>query len=186
MIPFSKVGDVLRELSKLTDFIIIGDTVLDLELKRKGTESDVDVFITSISVFTDEDRIDAFSEEHGWDLGKTPIDTPRLMIPVDDEQLQLDLYENIQDFFVPPIVIESSLEKKIGDYTAKAIILEDYLLLKANAFRDEDEEEIKNIVKLIGEGKLAIDKEILSKHVEYFEENSKSVKDRLNSLGIKF
>ncbi len=43
MIPFSKVGDVLRELSKLTDFIIIGDTVLDLELKRKGTESDVDV-----------------------------------------------------------------------------------------------------------------------------------------------
>ncbi len=186
MIHFTKVGETLKELNQLTDFVIIGDTVLDLALGRKGTESDVDVFITSISVFTDEDMISSFSEEHGWELGKTPIDTPRLLIPLEDEQLQIDLYENIQDFFVPPIVVESATETKIGNAKFKLISMEDYLLLKANAFRDEDEIELKNIVKLIGERKISINKEVLAEHVEYFEENSSSIKDRLNGLGIRF
>ncbi|BBG24561.1 nucleotidyltransferase [Sulfuracidifex tepidarius] len=186
MIQLAQVGDVLKELSSLTDFVIIGDTVLDVTLGRKNVESDIDVFLTSISVFTDEDVIDDFSQRHGWDLGKTPIDTPRFLVPIADDQLQIDLYENIQDFFVPPIVIESSTEKKIGDFSAKIILLEDYILLKANAFREEDERELKEIVKMVGERKIVINKEILLEHVEHFEENSKSIKERLNSIGIKF
>lgn len=186
MIQLAQVGDILKQLSSLTDFVIIGDTVLDIAIGRKNIESDIDIFLTSISVFTDEDAIDNFSETHGWDLGKTPIDTPRFLVPIDDDQLQIDLYENIQDFFVPPIVIESSVEKKIGNFNVKMILLEDYLLLKANAFREEDERELKEIVKMIGERKILINKDILLEHVEHFEENSKSIRERLNSIGVKF
>jgi len=101
LIPFSKVGEVLHELQDLTKFIIIGDTIVDISLKRKGTESDVDLFALDISVLVDDDKIRNFAYERGWDYGRTPIDTPRLLAPVDDDQLQVDLYENIQDFFVP-------------------------------------------------------------------------------------
>ena len=184
MIPFTKVGEILKEIKELTDFIIIGDTVVDLELGRKGTESDVDLFVLSISVFIDEDRIRDFAYERGWDFGKTPIDTPRLVVGVDDEQLQIDMYENIQDFFVPQGVIDNAIERKIGNEYFKVIRIEDYILLKANAFREEDEDELKTIVYLIGNGKLEIDKNYLKSHIPLFEENAKSIEDRLKSVGI--
>ncbi len=106
-------------------------------------------------------------------------------MPLGDDQLQVDLYENVQDFFVPPIVIESAEERQIGKGYFKIIRLEDYILLKANAFREEDEEELNKIIQLIGERKLKIDSKILSLHSEAFEENRESVKERLSSIGFK-
>jgi Predicted nucleotidyltransferase len=185
LIAFSKVGEVLKEIKELTDFVIIGDTVVDLELGRKGTESDVDLFILSVSVFIDEDKIREFAFDRGWDFGKTPIDTPRLIIGVDDEQLQVDMYENIQDFFVPQDIIENAQERKIGNEYFKVIRIEDYILLKANAFREEDEDELKTLVYLIGSGKIEIDKNYLKSHIQSFQENAKSIEDRLKSIGIK-
>ncbi|QXJ30508.1 nucleotidyltransferase [Saccharolobus shibatae] len=185
MIPFSKVGEVLHELQDLTKFIIIGDTIVDISLKRKGTESDVDLFALDISVLVDDDKIRNFAYEKGWDYGRTPIDTPRLLAPVDDDQLQVDLYENIQDFFVPKEILDSAINIKIGAYEFKSIRLEDYILLKANAFREEDEDELKTLVYLLGEGKISIDKEYLKEHANAFEENSESIKERLSVIGIK-
>ncbi len=185
MIPFEKVGDILVKIRSLLDFVIIGDTVIDLELNKKGTESDVDLFSTSLSVFFEEDRIREFAYSSGWDFGKTPFDTPRLIIPVNDEQLQVDLYENIQDFYVPQEIIENSMLRKIGHEKFRVIRFEDYLLLKANAFREEDEDELRTIVYLIGEGKLKIDKQYLLSHISLFSENADSIKERLNVVGIK-
>lgn len=160
MIPFSKVGEVLSEIKQLTDFVIIGDTIVDISLGRKGTESDVDLFILSLSVLIDEDKIRDFAYDRGWDFGKTPIDTPRIIATVDDDQLQIDMYENIQDFFVPKEIINSAIEIRLGKEKFKIIKLEDYILLKTNAFREEDEDELKTITYLLGEGKLSIDKNI--------------------------
>jgi len=185
LIPFAKVGEVLSEIKQLTDFVIIGDTILDISLGRKGTESDVDLFVLGLSVFVDEDKIRDFAFDRGWDFGRTPIDTPRIIATVDDDQLQIDMYENIQDFFVPQGIIENATEVKIGKEKFKIIRLEDYILLKTNAFRDEDEDELKTIVYLIGEGKLSIDKKYLESHIDLFEENSKSIRDRLDLVGIK-
>lgn len=185
MIPFNKIGEVLHELQNLTDFVIIGDTIVDIELKRKGTESDVDLFVLGVSVLIEDDKIREFAYERGWDYGKTPIDTPRLLVPINDEQLQIDLYENIQDFFVPKDILDNAIDVKIGGYTFKSVRLEDYILLKANAFREEDEDELKTIVYLIGEGKLKIDKDYLKNHIEIFEENANSIRERLSSVGIK-
>ncbi len=185
MINFQDIGKVLSEIKEITDFVIIGDTVVDLCLKRKGTESDVDLFPLTISVITESDKISELAYNKGWDYGSTPLDTPRLIIPINEEQLQVDFYENFQDFYVPPEIINSSIERKIGNYTFKVIKLEDYILLKANAYREEDEDELKTLVYLVGEGKLTIDKDYLKKHVILFEENSKSIKDRLNMIGFK-
>jgi len=62
--------------------------------------------------------------------------------------------------------------------------LEDYILLKLNAFREEDEDELKGIVELIGTGKLKVDRQYLLSHVDYFEENADSIRDRLKSIGL--
>ncbi|MEM3293077.1 MAG: nucleotidyltransferase, partial [Metallosphaera sp.] len=131
------------------------------------------------------DELKEFVNDRGWDLGSTPIDTPRIVIPLGDDQLQVDIYENIQDFFVPSIVIESAEEMKIGKGFFKVIKLEDYILLKANAFREEDEEELKKIIQLIGERKLKIDMKVLASHVKDFEENKDSIEERLASIGLK-
>jgi len=185
LIPFTKVGEVLSEIKQLTDFVIIGDTILDISLGRKGTESDVDLFLLGLSAFLDEDKIREFAYDRGWDFGRTPIDTPRIIATVDDNQLQIDMYENIQDFFVPQGIIDSAIEVRLGKDKFKIIRLEDYILLKANAFREEDEDELKTIVYLIGEGKLNIDKKYLESHIDLFEENAKSIRDRLDLVGIK-
>ncbi|QKR00026.1 nucleotidyltransferase [Metallosphaera tengchongensis] len=185
MISFEKIGEILDEIRRLMDFVIIGDTVVDLTLNRKVTESDVDIFPINFSVLIEGDLLKSFAEERNWEVGSTPIDTPRLIVPVDDEQLQLDFYENIQDFFVPPVVVESAEEMKVGGKTFKVIKIEDYILLKANAFREEDETEIKKIIQLIGEKKIKIDLKILSEHAKDFEENAQSIRERLASIGLK-
>ncbi|WP_338599757.1 nucleotidyltransferase [Sulfolobus tengchongensis] len=185
MIPFDKVGDVLYEFESLTKFVIIGDTIVDVLLKRKGTESDIDLFVLDISVLVDDDKIRNFAYDKGWDYGRTPIDTPRLLVPVNDDQLQIDLYENIQDFFVPKEILDSAINIKIGNHEFKSVTLEDYILLKANAFREEDEDELRTLIYLLGEGKIKIDKEYLKKHLNAFEENSDSIRERLSLIGIK-
>jgi len=184
MIRFEKVGEILAQVRAVTDFVIIGDTILDLALNRKGTESDVDVFPTSISAFAEEDRIRELAYSKGWDFGRTPIDTPRVIATIDAQQLQIDFYDNIQDFFIPQKVLEDSVEVKLGKYSFRAVSLEDYVLLKANAFRDEDEDELKTIFYMIGEGRISLDRDKIAERSNLFEENAGSIVQRLRSVGI--
>jgi len=185
LIPFSTIGEVLERIRELTDFVIIGDTIVDISLGRKGTESDVDLFTLSLSPIFEEDRIREFAYRNGWDFGKTPMDTPRIIANVDDYEVQVDFYENFQDFFVPQKIIDNAIVIRIGNKEFKSVRLEDYILLKTNAFREEDEDELRTIVYLIGEGKLKIDLQYLWSNVDLFEENSKSIRDRLIILGIR-
>ena len=185
MIPFTRVGEVLETIRQgLGDFVIIGDTVVDLMLNRKGTESDVDLFPLEVSSFAEEDKIREFAYSQGWDYGKTPIDTPRVIVSVEEGELQVDFYDNIQDFFVPQVVLESATTERIGKGKFKVVRLEDYILLKLNAYREEDEDEIRGVVELIAEGKLKIDKQYLLSHVDAFEENAKSIRERLKAVGL--
>jgi len=185
LISFNSVGEVLEELKKISDFVIIGDTIVDLLLKRKGTESDVDIFPTEISAIAEGEKYRELAEEKNWDFGSTPIDTPRIIVPVEEGQLQIDIYDNIQDFFVPQEILNSAEEMKIGKSAFKVIRLEDYILLKVNAYREEDEDELKGILYYIAEGKLKINKDYLEKHIELFEENADSIKERLKDIGFK-
>ncbi|MGC9104891.1 MAG: nucleotidyltransferase [Thermoprotei archaeon] len=185
MISFVDVGKVLEVIRQnLGDFVIIGDTVVDLALNKKGTESDVDLFPLEISSFAEEDKIREFAYSQGWDYGKTPIDTPRVIATVGEQELQIDFYDNIQDFYVPQVILESATLERIGTSKFKVVRLEDYILLKLNAYREEDEDELRGIVELIGSGKLKIDKQYLASHIDYFEENSQSIRDRLKSIGL--
>lgn len=184
MISFTAVGEALAKLRKIMDFVIIGDTVVDLVLKRKGTESDIDIFPIEFNIFTDEEKLRQFAIENNWDYGSTPLDTPRLIVPLEEGQLQIDIYDNIQDFFVPQEVLANAEERKIGKETFKVIRLEDYILLKANAYREEDERELKELIKIIGEKNIKIDKTYLKSHIDLFEENVQSIKQRLEDIGF--
>ncbi|ARM76001.1 nucleotidyltransferase [Acidianus manzaensis] len=184
MISFSSIGEALEKLRKIIDFVIIGDTVVELVLNKKGTDSDIDIFPVDTSVFAEEDKIREFCNENGWDYGSTPLDTPRLIVPLNEGQLQIDIYDNIQDFFVPPEIISNAKETKIGKYEFKVIRLEDYILLKANAYREEDEKELKDLLDIIGKKNIKIDKKYLECHINLFEENSSSIKERLKDIGF--
>ncbi|AWR97356.1 nucleotidyltransferase [Acidianus sulfidivorans JP7] len=184
MISFNSIGDVLEKLQGIIDFVIIGDTIVELTLNRKGTDSDVDLFPTNSSVFSEEEKIRQFCAENGWDYGSTPLDTPRLIVPVSEGQLQIDIYDNIQDFYVPQEIISNAKTMKVGKKAFKVIRLEDYILLKANAYREEDEKELKDLLKIIGEKNIKIDKVYLESHIDLFEENSNSIKQRLKDIGF--
>ncbi|BBD72466.1 nucleotidyltransferase [Sulfodiicoccus acidiphilus] len=183
MIKFDKVGDILAKIGERVEFVVIGDTVVDVALGRKGTESDVDLFVNGLLL--DEGPIIVLSEENGWELGRTPIDTPRLIVDVEEQQLQVDFYDNLQDFFVPPKVLESAEVVRLGKREFKGVRIEDYFLLKLNAFREEDEEELKSLLIYVADGKIKLDRGYLSSHVELFEENSKSIRERLSGLGLR-
>ncbi|MEM0174282.1 MAG: nucleotidyltransferase, partial [Sulfolobaceae archaeon] len=82
-------------------------------------------------------------------------------------------------------IIDNSIIIKIDNKEFKSVRLEDYILLKANAFREEDEDELRTIVYLVSEGKLKIDVQYLWSNVDLFEENAKSIRDRLIIVGIR-
>jgi len=168
MIRFDKVGEILAKLKERLDFVIIGDTVVDLSLGRKGTESDVDLFVND-GLLIEEENLISLCNDNGWEMGRTPIDTPRIIANIGEQQLQIDLYENLQDFFVPRVVLDSAVPMKFGNVELPVVRLEDYVLLKLNAFREEDEEELKVLINYVGQGRLKLDRTYLASHMELFE-----------------
>ncbi|BCU68298.1 nucleotidyltransferase [Sulfolobales archaeon HS-7] len=184
MIKMTEIGEILNEIRTITEFVIVGDTIVDVTLKRKGTESDVDIFPTTISAFADEDVIRNFAYSNGWDFGRTPIDTPRIVVELDEGQLQLDFYDNIQDFYVPSKLLDSSIEVKIGNYTFKSIPLEGYVVLKAYAYREEDEDELRSLSMILSEKNIRIEVDKITSFSELFEDSTQSIVKRLKNLGI--
>jgi len=179
-----KVAEILEKIRNSGfDFVIIGDTTVLLEMKRKEIEGDIDIFLINKSSIEEEEKIMEIAKENGWELGQTWLGTPRIIAKSNDDEIQIDFYENLMDFFVPEGIINSTREVEIGERKFKVISLEDYIVLKAFANREEDEEELRTIVKLIAEGKLRIDRNVILEHLNFFED-PKSLSKRLREVGI--
>ncbi|MCX8196540.1 MAG: nucleotidyltransferase [Acidilobaceae archaeon] len=164
---------VAKALKALLDagfrFTIIGGTVVEYALGREDLGDDVDLFAESPSPIFEEPEYRRFAEEASWSYGQTWLGTPRLVASV-GEEVPIEFYDNIYDFYVPERVLENSVRVEIGEIKVKMVTLEDHLLLKANAGRGVDMDRLAEIAKLVKRGKLSLNVKRLQEGAQSFEE----------------
>jgi len=185
------LSDLAWLLSKLQEHgvkgVVIGSTVIDLELRRKKFEDDIDIFALEPSPLIEEDFYRGIAESEGWDMSFTALGTPKLVAKLPSgEEVIVEFYENIHDFYVPPEVLEEAPKKRIGKTEYRFIRPEDYIVLKAKAAREADIEDLRIVREYIEEGKLRIDERRLRRVVELVPEEERGfVVNKLRELGFR-
>ncbi len=168
-------------------FVIIGSTVIDLELRRRSFEDDVDVFALEPSPLVEEDFYRDLASREGWELSYTALGTPKLIVKVPSgAEVIVEVYENIHDFYVPLEILERAPTKRIRGVGVRVIRPEDYIVLKAKAARDTDIEDLRIVKEYIDEGRLRIDERILRSDLELLpEEDRRLAESKLRDLGFR-
>ncbi len=167
--------------------VIIGSTVIDLELRRKSFEDDIDFFVLEPSPLIEEDRYREIAYRNNWQMSYTALGTPKFVIRLPSgEEVIIEFYENIHDFYVPLEVIENAPAKRISGTSVRVIRPEDYIVLKAKAAREPDIEDLRIVKEYIDSGKLRIDERIIKRDIELLpEEDKKFVIHKLRELGFR-
>lgn len=181
------LAEVLRRLGgEGVKGVIIGSTVYALRLGVRELEDDVDLFTTTISPVFDEDLILEVAERIGCRVGSTEWGTPSLECVLGSEcVIVVELYENIHDLYVPPEMLEGAETVEIEGVEVKVLRLEDYILLKARAGREQDLETLSYISDLIKNKALKVDFKTLKERLNLFDEDEqKLVIRRLSATGV--
>jgi predicted nucleotidyltransferase len=185
------LDDLAWVLSKLQQrgvrFVVIGSTVIDLELRRRSFEDDIDVFAFEPSPLVEEDAYREIALREGWDLSYTALGTPKLVVKVPSgSEVIVEVYENIHDFYIPLEILERAPTKRIKGVGVRLIRPEDYIVLKAKAARDTDIEDLRIIKEYIDERRLRIDERIVRADLELLpEEDRRLAESKLRDLGFR-
>ena len=185
------LSDLAWLLSKLQEHgvkgVVVGSTVIELELRRKRFEDDVDVFALEPSPLIEEDFYRGIAEREGWEMSFTALGTPKLVAKLPSgEEVIVEFYENIHDYYIPLEILEQAPKKKIGKAEYRFIRPEDYIVLKAKAAREADIEDLRIVKEYIDEGKLRIDERIIKRDVELLPEEDRGfVVNKLRELGFR-
>ena len=164
-------------------FTVIGGTVVELALGSSDLGDDVDLFGEEPSpLFEDEYRV--VSEELGWVMGQTWLGTPRIIARVSGEDVVLEFYDNVHDFYVPEELLGRAERITIDDVRLRVVRLEDHIVLKAHAGRGSDMERLKEISRLARRGRLRIDRAKLLEAASFFGEERQVIVRRLEEAGI--
>ena len=180
------VGNLLKELSvRGVGGVIIGSTVYQDLLKWRELEDDVDVFATTFSPSFNEDLLQQAAGEIDCFTGLNDWRMPQLKCSLGSEEVVVDFFENLYDFYIPKEIIYSARRIKLGEYMGRAIMFEDYLILKAKAGREKDLETLWFLADLVRSGKLKVGKELIKEHVKLFDyEDVKLINKRLRETGV--
>ncbi|HID41120.1 MAG TPA: nucleotidyltransferase [Pyrodictium sp.] len=167
--------------------VVVGSTVIDLELRKRQFEDDIDIFVIEPSPLIEEDFYRGLAEEEGWQISYTALGTPKLVAKLPSgEEVVVELYENILDYYIPPEMLDNAPKKRIGKTEARFIRPEDYIVLKAKAAREADIEDLRIIREYIDEGKLRVDERIIKRDVELLPEDDRGfVVNKLRELGFR-
>jgi len=179
--PVKALVDGLKKLVDMNvNFVIIGDTVVQLALKKQLLEGDVDLFILEPSIFENEEFYREIAEENGWDYGLTEIGTPRLIAHIHGYDIVYELYENFMDFEIPYEVLNKARSIELHGLTIKVLQPEQYFVLKARQGVDLDK-----IKHYISEYK-SIDYRVLKETVNaYPREDQEVIIERLRMLNLR-
>jgi len=178
---FTEVARIL--LDRGFRFTVIGGTVVEYALGSEDLGDDLDLFAESPSVVFEADYYRLVAEENGWPLGYTWLGTPRVIVRVGDEEVPVEFYDNIHDFYIPPAVLERSVRVEIGGLRVKMVTLEDHIVLKANAGRGFDMDRLREIARLAKRGKLKVDRRKLLEAASDFEDRDVIVR-RLREVNL--
>jgi predicted nucleotidyltransferase len=164
-------------------FTVIGGSVIEYTMGSKDLGDDIDLFVESPSAVFEESYYRIVAEENGWALGYTWLGTPRIIARIGDEEVPVEFYENIHDFYIPPTFIERSVRVDVEGIRVRMIQLEDHIALKASSGRGIDMERLKEIGRLIKRGKLVVNREKLLEAVSEFEDREVIIR-RLKETSI--
>jgi predicted nucleotidyltransferase len=177
----------IEALRKLLDegikFTVIGDTAISLSLGLNDLGEDIDLFIESPSIIEKESFYQDFAENNSCIYGQTWLNTPKLTCIIDGEEILIDFYDNIYDFYVPESFIKNSQKIELDSLKIKMISPEEYIALKAYSGKDEDMEKLKYISNLIKKKRLKINKEKLMKAIEEIGDQ-RTILRRLKTIDI--
>ena len=184
MVSREGFGKALRALlDRGFRFTIIGGTIVELALGSRDLGDDVDVFGEDPSpLFEDEYR--AVAEELGWGVGQTWLGTPKIIARIGAEEIPIEFYDNIHDFYVPEPMLERAERVSVGGVRVKMVLLEDHLALKAHAGRSSDMDRLREVGRLVKRGRLRINRRRLEEAISMFEDASRVVERRLREAGL--
>ncbi|MEZ0290028.1 MAG: nucleotidyltransferase [Sulfolobales archaeon] len=163
---------------------IVGSTALQYHMGVRRFEEDLDLFVYEGSILDQEDRVRRDLSRKGWDIGSTELSTPKIIIRRNEREIEVEIYENIYDLYIPIEMIERAREVKIGSSMVKILLPEQYIVLKARAGREKDLEDLRVISDMIREGRLRISTSIMREMISLFEDE-RVILSRLRSVGIK-
>lgn len=167
------------------DGIIIGSTCLSIALGDTDIEGDVDLFATSISPLFDEERVRQIAYQKGWSTGVTELGTPSVTLNIEGVDITVELYENILDFYIPPESIDVCRQRvELDSIEVKYVALECWIIFKARRGSDRDMATLSKVKQLVDEGVLTVDRLILEKVLEMYEDDRRYIYSRLKSLGL--
>ncbi|RLG82199.1 MAG: nucleotidyltransferase [Thermoprotei archaeon] len=168
------------------DGVIIGSTVIMLRIGVKELEDDIDLFTTSVSPIFDEDLIRDVANTLGCFIGQTEWGTPQLRCVLNSDEVVIELYENMYDFYIPQQMIREAVSIRIEGVNIRLLKPGDYIILKAKAGREKDIEDLRAIAGLIKSSKVRISMELVKDHLKLFEEyEAKLIRKRLKECGFK-
>lgn len=177
--------DLAAVLGKLIDygidFVIIGDTVIQLALKKKELKGDIDLFVLKPSVIVDEQIFMEIAEREKWHYTTTEAGTPKLIARANDKEIPIELYENIFDIYIPEEIIRSAKAINLRGIKIRIIKPEEYLVLKAKQGVDIDK--LSTYIKELKH----IDRKLLMKTINLVpDEERKAIIHRLREIGLTF
>jgi len=150
--------------------VLIGSTSLQLAAGMQRFDGDVDLFVTSTSVLANLGIVEEFVRRHGCLLGSTWVGTPSITCYVDGEEVMVDLYENMHDFYVPAEILEDSVEYEVQGVRVRTIRPEDYLVLKAVSSAMEDPDLVESLKEFLRSRRLKLNKRLIESRLQLFED----------------
>lgn len=177
-----EVAEVLRALQEEgVDFVIIGDTSIQLALGASELEGDIDIFALEPSPLSDPDFYRELASRRGWEIGASEFGVLQLQAPTRSGYLIVDIYENFMDVEIPPEILERAREVQIGGARAKVLPPEYYLVLKARQGVDLDK--LRDVIKQL---KKKINVKLVEEAISsYPEDEGELIRSRLEEVGLE-
>jgi predicted nucleotidyltransferase len=163
------------------DAVVIGGTAVQLALKSRRLEGDLDLFALSPSPLLEEEVYRGLADRMGWDYSYTDLGTPRLLARVRGEEIPVEFYENIHDFYVPREILEEAASIRVRGLRIRVIGVEDHLVLKARAGGERD---LARLRELASNPRLRVDPRRLRERAGLFEEEQVILR-RLRDAGFR-
>ncbi len=173
---------LIKELN--VKIAIIGGVVINYFLGEKEFSEDLDLFIYEGSILDKESMLREYAREKSWEIGATEYGLPKISLRKNDLEIEIEIYENIYDFYIPPEIIERSRDIKVRDLDLKILYPEYQILLKARAGGEQDIEMLRVYSDLVKEGKLRISASRIREALSYFPDEEKLILSRLRSAGF--
>ncbi|BAN89849.1 nucleotidyltransferase [Aeropyrum camini] len=164
-------------------FTIIGGTVVEHALGSRDLGDDVDLFGEEPSPLLEEEYY-SVAHELGWSSGQTWLGTPRLIARVGGEEVPLEFFDNVHDFYVPEPMLERAERVVLDGVRVKMVLLEDHIVLKAHAGRGSDMERLKEIGRHVRKGRLQVSASLVREAVEFFGDEAPVLLRRLREAGL--